>query len=255
MIQALHTSALGMIGEQNYLDTTANNIANLNTNGYKKERLNFKDALYVNMQDASNGNSEENLKQGTGVISDSISKIHHQGPMIETGRQLDLTLTDKETFFAVEDVNGEVVYTRNGELHVSYEGGTNYLVNASGNYVLDGNMERISFDVAESQINIDQYGNLLNEEGEVISKVAVVGFPAASGLASIGGNNFAQTEASGEAEVIDDAIVTQGYIEGSNVDLGEEMVNMIRAQRAYQLASRVLQTADEMEGIANTLRK
>jgi flagellar basal-body rod protein FlgG len=255
MIQALHTSALGMLGEQEYLDTTANNIANVSTYGYKKERLNFKDALYVNMLDASNGDSQENLKKGTGVIPDSITKIYQHGAAIETGRTLDINLEDDETFFVVEDDNGNQIYTRNGQFNVSNEADGNFLVNSNGNYILDDGYNRISVDVPESQINVDMNGNVMTTDGENIARIAIVGFPSTAGLANIGENNFAQTDASGEAEIRDDATVVQGYIEGSNVDLGEEMVNMIRAQRAYQLSSRVLKTADEMEGVANTLRK
>ncbi|MCH5185063.1 MAG: flagellar hook-basal body protein [Oscillospiraceae bacterium] len=255
MIQALHTSGLGMLGEQEYLDNTANNIANLHTYGYKKERLNFKDALYVNMRDASDGNSAENLKKGTGVIPNSVSKLHGHGPIIETGRNLDVNLSDEETFFVVEDYNGDQVYTRNGEFRISTEADGNFLVNSSGYYILDNGYNRININSPESGINIDMLGNIRNAEGEDVAQIAIVAFPSVSGLENIGGNVFAATELSGEAEIEENATLLQGYIEGSNVDLGEEMVNMIRAQRAYQLASRVLRTSDEMEGIANSLRK
>lgn len=256
MIQALHTSGLGMLGEQEFLDTTANNIANLHTYGYKRERLNFKDALYVNMLDATNAQSQENLKKGTGVIPNSISKIYLPGAAIETGRKLDTMLNETETFFAVQAANGEQAYTRNGVLNISVEEGGNFLVNSEGNYVLDNNFERINIeDVPADQIMIDVSGNILNADGENIAQIAVVSFPAPEGLEQLGSNLFAATEASGEAQIAENAGITQYYVEGSNVDLGEEMVNMIKAQRAYQLASRVLRTADEMEGVANTLRK
>ncbi len=255
MIQALHTAGLGMIGEQKYLDTSANNISNIYTYGYKKDRLNFKDAMYVNMLDASNGSSEENLKKGTGVIADSISKIYTHGPMIETGRNLDVNLTDDRTFFVVENYNGEQVYTRDGFFRISNEEDGNYLVNAGGNYVLDDGYNRISVDVPESQIRIDSEGNVFGADGEAVAKMAVVSFPSTAGLEKIGGNNYAATEASGEAELVEGSVMVSGYIESSNVDLAEEMVNVIRAQRAYQLSSRVLRTADEMEGVANSLRR
>lgn len=256
MIQALHTAGLGMLGEQEYLDTTANNIANTNTYGYKKERLNFKDALYVNMLDASNGESTENLKKGTGVIPNSISKIFTQGPVIATERNLDVSLDDKDTFFVAEGFDGEQVYTRNGAFNVSAEEGGSFLVNSNGNYILDSDFNRIDIgETPATQIVIDINGNVLDTDGEAVAQLAVVTFPAPEELIHLGGNNFAATEASGEAEIAEGASVSQFYVEGSNVDLGEEMVNMIKAQRAYQLSSRVLRTADEMEGVANTLRK
>lgn len=256
MIQALHTSGLGMLGEQEFLDTTANNIANLHTYGYKRQRLNFKDALYVNMLDNSDANSQENLKKGTGVIPNSISKIYTPGPAIETERNLDVRLNETETFFAVQDMAGEQAYTRNGVFNISIEEGGNFLVNSEGNYVLDNNFERINIEeVPADQLVIDGTGNMFNADGENIAQIAIVTFPAPEELDPLGGNNFAATDASGEAQIAENAGMTQFYVEGSNVDLGEEMVNMIKAQRAYQLASRVLRTADEMEGVANTLRK
>jgi len=255
MIQALHSSALGMLGEQEYLDTTANNIANIHTYGYKKERLNFKDALYVNMRDASNGESQENLKKGTGVIPNTIQKIYSHGPVVETGRPLDLSLNEDDTFFTVENYNGEQVYSRNGDLRISMEDGQNYLVNSEGYYILDDGFNRITIDFPATEAKVDMNGNLLNPDGEVAARLGIVTFQTTAGLESIGGNNYRETENSGAAEIAEGATLTAGFIEHSNVDMGEEMVNMIRAQRAYQLSSRVLRTADEMEGIANSLRR
>lgn len=256
MIQALHTAGLGMLGEQEYLDTTANNIANINTFGYKRERLNFKDALYVNMRDATNAASQENLKKGTGVIPNSITKIYNHGAMVATERSLDTALDDEGTFYAVENMNGEQVYTRNGVFNISVEEGGNFLVNSDGNYILDRDFNRINIeDVPADQIEIDKSGNILNADGEVTSQIAIVMFPAPNELLPIGQNLFAANDASGEAVIAEGAVVSQYYVEGSNVDLAEEMVNMIRAQRAYQLSSRILRVADEMEGVANSLRK
>ena len=257
MIQSLHTAALGMKGQQTQIDTIANNIANVDTLGYKKSRANFKDALYVAMQDPSNAESEENLQKGTGTLVVSITKTFSPGIIQDTGRALDVALIDERSFFIVSDVNGELAYTRDGSFRLSEEDGEAYLVTGSGNYVLDDSGSRIALEGNVEKITIDKNGNIFNEEiGDgPFARLGLVTFQNLEGLKAIGNNYYVETEASGEATVVETADVKQRYIERSNVDLAEEMTNLIKAQRAYQISSRILQTADEMEEVANNLRR
>lgn len=255
MIQSIHTAAAGMRGYQTQLDVVANNISNIQTYGYKKDTVSFKDALYSEVVDASNGNSAENLLKGSGVIVNAVAKVNTQGSMISTDNPLDAMLTNTEAYFAVELPNGTNAYTKDGSFAISSENGTGYLTTGSGYYVLDENGSRISFDFSPSNLSIDSDGGLHNGDGEVFATLSTVGFTNEAGLDAIGTNLFVETEASGAAQNIEKPGVEQYRIEGSNVDLAEEVTNMIKAQRAYQMVSRVLTTADKMEEVANNLRR
>lgn len=257
MIQSLHTAALGMKGQQTQIDTIANNIANVDTLGYKKSRANFKDALYVAMQDPTNAESEENLLKGVGTLVSSITKTFSLGIIQDTGRTLDVALVDEHTFFTVADNNEEPVYTRDGSFGLSEEDGEVFLVTGSGNYVLDDGGNRIALEGNVEQIMIDEYGNIYNNDisTEPFARLGLASFQNVEGLKAIGNNYYVETEASGEATAVEKADVKQRALERSNVDLAEEMTNLIKAQRAYQISSRILKTADEMEEVANNLRR
>ncbi len=257
MIQALNTAAVGMKGQQQALDTVANNIANIETTGFKRDRVNFKDALYVAMQDASNADSTANLQKGTGGLAGSVSKVFTISHFDETSAPLDVALATENAFFTVEGVGGEIKYTRDGNFKLSVEDDGVYIVNNSGEYILDNNSNRIALpqNVTESSVRIGTDGSLADADERVFARLGVVSFQNMSGLAKLGSNNYAQTANSGAATPTGDFEVRQGYLESSNVQLGDEITNMIKAQRAYQLSSRVLKLADEMEGMANQLRK
>lgn len=258
MIQAMNTAAVGMKSQQQALDTIANNIANVETVGYKKDRVNFKDTLYVAMQDASNGESTENLQKGTGAIVGSVSKMFNVSSFLGTGSMLDVALTEENAFFSVESVGGDIKYTKDGSFNLSVEDDGTYLVNHSGEYILDVNEDRIRIPdgISESDIIIDDAGNMKAEgSSDAFATLAISGFQNLSGLEKLGGNCYAPTANSGEATAVDNAAVKQGYLEASNVQLGDEITNMIKAQRAYQLSSRVLSVADQMEEKANNLRR
>lgn len=255
MIQSIHTAAAGMRGYQTQLDVVANNMANMQTYGYKKDSISFKDALYSEVVDASNANSTENLLKGSGVIVNAVTKVNTQGSMITTDSPLDAMLTNTEAYFTVELPDGTNAYTKDGSFAISAENGVGYLTTGSGYYVLDENGERISFDFAASNLVIDNNGNLHNGDGEAFAKLGAVGFTNEAGLDAVGTNLFVETEASGTPENIDNPGIEQYRVESSNVDMAEEVTNMIKAQRAYQMVSRVLTTADKMEEVANNLRR
>ncbi len=255
MIQSLHTAASGMRGYQTQLDVVASNIANAETYGYKKDTVSFKDALYAEVLDASNGASTENLLKGSGVIVNSIAKVNTQGPMISTLNPLDAAITNTEAYYTVERADGSRAYTKDGSFTLSAEGDVGYIVTGNGEYVLDNNGNRIAIDFEVSNLSIDKNGNLYNPDNEIFATLGTVRFTNAAGLDAIGSNLFVETDISGAAEAVENPGITQKYLEGSNVDMGDEVVNMIKAQRAYQMSSRVLSIADQMEEMANNLRR
>lgn len=255
MIQSLHTAASGMRGYQTQLDVVANNFANSQTYGYKKDTVSFKDALYSEALDASNGASTANLLKGSGVIVNSISKVNTPGPLISTLNSLDAALTNTEAYYTVERADGGLAYTKDGTFTLSTEGDLGYLITENGEYVLDTNGNRIAIDFEVSNLAIDEEGNMYNPDNEIFATLNTVRFTNEAGLDAIGSNLFVETDISGAAENVENPGIRQNYVEGSNVDIGEEVVNMIKAQRAYQMSSRVLSVADQMEEMANNLRR
>jgi flagellar basal-body rod protein FlgG len=248
MIQSLYTAASGMREQQKNIDTIANNIANINTTGYKRSRANFKDAIYSTMLRPVDGGDDLNLQQGHGVLMGSVTKDLRGSHLIKTENALDFSIVG-EGFFAVD--NGEqILYTRDGSFKVSVEGDNTYLVTAEGYYVLSSNQERIEVVGNVNDLAVDLDGNI---EGQSV-KIGVFNFSNASGLYEAGSNKYAVSESSGDAFLVENAQVQQYYLEGSNVDLTDELTAMIRAQRAYQAAARAISTADEMEGVANNIR-
>ncbi|MCX7714799.1 MAG: flagellar hook-basal body protein [Clostridia bacterium] len=252
MIQALNIAASGLKAQQTSIDTIANNISNVGTTGYKKERANFKDALYTAMINPADAASAANLQKGSGVIVDSVSSIFTPATIVETGNVLDVAIANEDFFFAVENQGGQTVYTRDGNFAVSAD---SYLTKTTGEYVLDENGNRILVNGDINDLRISRSGDVYLGSDEPIARIAVVGFNNPDGLEKLGGNNFAATQASGAATEAENVDLRHKFIENSNVDMTEEITNLIKAQRAYQLSSRVIATADEAEGLANNLRR
>jgi len=230
-----------MVTQQQNMDIISNNIANTNTTGYKKVRAAFQDLLYSAMEVRRDGQNT-NLQVGNASRLAATQRNFEQGALQQTDRPLDFAI-DGPGFFAVLHQDGTVRYTRDGSFKISSElvGGqyVNRLVTAQGEYVLDYNGQ---------PIEVDDYGLLPYRLG-------IVDFPNPEGLAAVGNNQFVETEASGPPMYAGMANVRQGFLEASNVDMAEEVTQMILAQRVYQLSSRMLQAADEMERIANNLRR
>lgn len=249
MIRALYSGASGMIAQQKNVDTIANNIANINTAGFVKSRVLFSDTIYTALTDAENPGSNENLLEGSGVVAGSISRVYTPPVFYETDHPLDLAI-EGEGFFVLEGQNGEITYTRNGSFNKAEIDGSIYLVNSEGKFVLDEQMQRITLDESANDININEYGEI---EGLDV-KIGVMRFTNPAGLLAAGGNSYVRTEASGEPNPVENPKIKQRMLEGSNVSLTEEMTALIRAQRAYQIASNAVRTADEMEALANNMR-
>lgn len=249
-MNAIYTAASGLRSEQTRLDTIGHNVANVNTVGFKSTRLDFKDTLYTIMKNPEGGTEEVNLRRGTGVMINASNIDFSESSTQTTDNPLDFAIAG-EGFFVVENQSGERLYTRAGCFNRSVEQDGDYLVNQLGYYVLDDGGARIR--LPNSDISVSRGGALVADNRE-FANLAVVGFPNEKGLSPAGDTCFTVTEASGDPIDLTEANVRQGVLENSNVDLAQEMTLMIRTQRAFTLASRALRTADDMDGLVNSMR-
>lgn len=262
MYEAIYMAATGLTNQQRRLDTIADNISNVNTTAFKSSRLDFKTALYT-AGVGPTSSPDGNLQKGHGVMTSAINKNYASGTLQVTENELDFFL-DGEGFFEIQDSSGKLKYTRAGNFYASnLPGGDNLvLVNSNGNYVLDENGQQIIFPANVTSVTCEQDGTLVmnypegdGEDGEFRVKLGIYAFPNQTGLSAAGKSNYEPTVASGEKIAAGGCTLVQGALESSNVDFANEMTRMIRSQRAFSLASRALTTADDMEGIANNLRR
>lgn len=268
MMRALWTGASGMIAQQNNVDTIGNNLANVNTTGFKAETAEFKSLLYQTVQDTSTDSEGQykplGVQVGLGVRNSAISTNFKQGSLLETGGDFDFAI-EGEGFFMVQLEDGSVAYTRNGNLVMSIGNDGYTLTNGDGNPILDANLNPVvvpaGYDIDD--VAIDRFGNLTARGADgnahtIGVQIGLALFNNAGGLSKLGGSNYAATGASGEANVTTaDKSGTKfinGYLEGSNVQVVDEMVNLIVAQRAYEFNSKVINASDEMLQQANNLR-
>ena len=271
MVRALYTAASGMTAQQLNVDTISNNLANVNTVGYKKETTNFKSLLYTNLRgpetEAVTENKPSINQVGHGVRALSNSRNYSSGTLQQTGNATDIAIIGNG-FFAIDN-NGEEFYTRDGSFRFAMleDEGSYALVTADGHPVLSTEDESIIIggEVSAENLVIGKDGSVyyLDEEGlrTDVAQIKIVQFANKEGLEATGSNLYKATAASGEPMVEgDDDILTRstlrtGYLEGSNVQLAEEMVNLIIAQRAYEVNSTAIQTADDMMKQANQLKQ
>ena len=273
MVRALWTGASGMISQQNNVDTIANNLANVNTTGYKTETNEFKSLLYQTIQTkttTANGDPKPvGAQVGLGVRNASITSQFSQGAFLASENPFALAIGG-EGFFAVRGEDGETYYTRNGNFTVAIGVDGLTLTDLAGNPVLDTEGEPIVIgsedDYVASRVTVDASGNVLypdddNTPQPIGMAIGLWQFQNPAGLNKEGDTLYSVTAASGEAineadnDTVQKSIVRQGYLEGSNVQVAEEMVNLIVAQRAYELNSKAITTTDEMMQLANQLKR
>lgn len=261
MIRALHTAATGMASQESNVNTISNNIANLNTTGFKKSRTEFDDLLYETTQEAgakSAANSEYNVgvQVGSGSKVSATRKQHTQGSPQITNNPYDLMING-EGFMGIIAPDGELKFTRDGSFSVDAQGN---MVTKAGHKVFPG----IAFPPNTLSVNITEEGKVEaflknNPEPLQLGQIPVFTFANPTGLRSEGGNLYAATNGSGQASQAipgkDHAgIIQQGAIESSNVNVMTEMTDLIKAQRAYEMNSKVMGIADQMLQTVNNIR-
>ena len=237
-----HSAASGVMAFQMALDITANNIANVNTNGFKASRPSFSDLIYT-----ERNNRNEETQFGHGVRPQKTDVMFEQSQVRETGRELDFAALD-EGFFAILVPEGDITYTKDGSFYMSRNpDGVWELCNEYGGYVLDydGNRIEIPF-TDEDSTEIDA--------AALAERVGIYTFENPYGLDPVGDNYFIETAASGPAQSNLDARKKQNFVEASSTNIANEMSKVIEYQRAFQLNVNMVKTHDELEGIINNLR-
>lgn len=270
MMRSLWTAASGMMTQQTNVDTISNNLANINTTGFKKESAEFKSLLYQTIQTQSYDNNGDpkpaGIQVGLGVRNSAITSQYTQGITTETGNDYDFAIEGKG-FFMVQAKDGSTAYTRNGSFGLANGPDGITLANSDGNAVLDTTGKPIVIEdiYNPSDITIDEQGELCypddaNNLVPIGIKIGVAQFNNPGGLQKMSGSLLKETDASGVARIESEDValkkskIRQGFLEGSNVQAVDEIVNLIVAQRAYEMNSKVITAADEMLQQANNLR-
>lgn len=233
MNTSFYTAAVGALSQQRGLEVTANNIANLSTNGYKPDKASFADLVYSNVRD-----SEPAVQVGHGDALWKTDTVHVSGGMKQTGNMQDYALMSDNAFFAVQDTDGTVKYTRDGSFRLSEQGDGSFLLcSTDGGKVLDGQGRPIPV-----------------RDKDAKQPVGVFSFRNRDGLVKTGGNLFAATAVSGPAAPAENVEVRQGYVEGSAVNLADEISDMMTSQRAFEFDSKMIKISDEVMQTLNNLR-
>jgi len=262
MIRSLYTAATGMIAQQTQIDTTSNNISNVNTIGYKKQRAEFADLMYQVMEYAGTATSGTSvsptgIEVGLGVRPTAIAKLFTQGNFKETGNPLDMAITGNG-FFQIQLPDGTTAYTRNGSFKLDNEGN---VVNSDGYKLLPEIV--VPEDATQISIGVDGTFSVLQAgatEMTQIGQIELANFVNPAGLHSLGDNNLINTSSSGDPINSTPGLngvgqTRQQFVEMSNVQLVEEMTDLITGQRAYEANSKAIVTSDEMLQTVNGLKR
>lgn len=260
MLRGMWSAASGMAAQQMSIDVIANNLANVGTISFKKSRSEFQDLMYQTLNQAGSRTADGSqiptgIQIGMGTMPLGVQKMFMQGDFKETKNELDMVIEGKGFFKVLS--NGEERYTRAG----------NFKLDTDGN-ICTPNGDKLQPEMAVStdtvSISIDTTGTVTTFDasgtGTSLGEIELYTFPNTAGLYSLGHNLYRTTDASGEAIAgtpgsDGSGTIVQGFIEMSNVDVVEEMVSMIMAQRAYEINSKAIQTADSMLQIANNLKR
>ncbi|HEX3019415.1 MAG TPA: flagellar basal-body rod protein FlgG [Chitinispirillaceae bacterium] len=262
MIQCMMTAATGMEAQQLYMDTISNNLSNVNTAGFKRSKIEFQDLMYQTLREPGVRNFEgamapAGIETGLGVRPAATQRIFEQGAPNKTENDLDWAIQG-EGLFQITLPDGGTAYTRDGSFKLSSDGS---IVTSSG-FLLSS---QITVPEGSSELTIAADGRVsVKLQGEDtstdIGQIELARFINPSGLRSLGGNLFQVTDASGEPVVSypgeeGTGTIMQGYTESSNVQVVDEMVNMISAQRAFEIVSKSIQCAEDMLQVASNLKR
>lgn len=262
--RALSTAALGMSAQQKRVDNIANNLANVNTTGFKRSTIAFQDLFYQNVASSKRGSELNNgraagpqIQMGHGAKPAATVRNFSQGPIKETGSSLDIAING-DGFFQVEMPDGRVTYTRDGNFSMDANG---RLVTQSGLPLFD----QIEIPEDAKAVQISKEGmvsaRLSGGQGTIdLGQIELAKFVNPGGLEALGDNLYAQTETSGLPFYGMPAMdgfggLQQGFLEQSNVDIVKEMVGLIQAQRAYETNSKMVQTAEDMMAMTNSIKR
>ncbi|MEJ2729204.1 MAG: flagellar basal-body rod protein FlgG [Deltaproteobacteria bacterium] len=262
MIRSLWTSATGMQAQELNIDVISNNLANVNTCGFKKSRAEFQDLLYETMRSAGAASSADTtiptgVQLGHGARPAAVQKMFNQGDFQNTENELDWAI-EGDGFFQIELPNGDISYTRCGEFKLDADG---RIVNVDGFLLVP--QFTIPTDTVSITVGMDGTVSVIQADDPVPSEIGTIQlarFVNPAGLRSLGRNLYVPTEGSGD-EIVGTpgedgfGMISQGFLEMSNVSVVDEMVSMITAQRAYETNSKVIQTADDMLQMANNLKR
>lgn len=261
-MRSLDIGATGMLAQQLHVDVISQNIANMTTTGFKRQRPEFKDLIYQNIARPGTTSSDSGtivpsgLQLGLGVKAGSVYRIHEQGTLKITENSLDLALNG-DGFFQIELPNGETAYTRDGVFQISQDG---EIVTTQGFRLQPGfTIPTDTIDIAisnEGQVQVKIQGQVNMQD---IGQIQLANFINPAGLEAIGDNLLVETEASGapvEGNPASEnfASLRQGAVENSNVNVVEEITNLITAQRAYEMNSKVISTSDDMLSTITQMR-
>ena len=257
---SLYSAATGMEAQQLNLNTIANNLANVNTPGFKRSKIEFQDLLYqkprASGSDSGGGNLvPTGIEVGNGSRVAATSKVFTQGQLTNTGEKLDLAIQG-DGFFEIQRPDGTIGFSRDGSFKLNAQG---QVVTVDGLPVIGG-FQPIPPGAASISIAEDGQVTVQGAAGTQSFSLTLARFANPAGLRSLGGNLYEETSASGTPETGKPGEqgfgrTIQGYVEASNVNIVEEMVNLIVAQRAYEINSKSIQTSDEMlQNIANMKR-
>jgi flagellar basal-body rod protein FlgG len=266
MVRSLWTGASGMIGQQANTDTISNNLANVNTHGYKRQRVGFEDLIYQTIRVAGTPATEDTvvpvgIQMGHGVKMSDTQRIFSQGSLQQTDVPTDIAIAG-EGFFRIQMYDGSMAYTRNGNFKIDETG---RMVTSNGYWLIPDIVMPELF--LPETINVTKDGRVtvkIPRDGDLaevdVGRIELYRFPNPVGLTSIGENLFRVSNASGDAIAGVPGFEGMGtlqhrFLEMSNVQVVQEMVNLIVAQRAYEFNSRTIQTSDNMLGTATTLKR
>jgi flagellar basal-body rod protein FlgG len=263
MLRSLWTAATGLDAQQRNLDVTANNLANVNTAGFKRTRADFQDLFYSRLKEPGSQAATPGLfipsgiQVGNGVANVATTILFDRGPAMNTGRLTDVSIQDSTSFFQIQLANGDIVYTRDGNFHRDRDGN---IVTATGYKLSPG------FTVPQDAVDVtfDPDGTVeaifTSQPNQQLGQLQLAFFTNPGGLKALGGNLYAATDSSGQAITGNPGQnqfgeLQSGFLEMSNVQAAQELINLITAQRAFEMNSKSIQTSDEMLQTTAALRR